>query len=182
MTSRVLQNQKPSKNVSTIVQKKPSALAISPKAVAPTVTMALAAFAQSIVKAGLDDLTFALDQLKQWTKAQKDLKEVIDTRLEPMILKAGEVVTDKGTVELTTGDGQVLRAQPTRTGYDPKKLEQVLRLNKVSPETCMDATVSYKINQSKLQVFLQAGILTEEQLKPALYEAHYSIRLGGRDE
>ncbi len=166
-----------------IVTKKPTAIGkLEPHAAAEGLAKSLTTFASSLVKAGPDELAFGKAQVKNFTEGLKDLGHHIDQKLEPLILEKGAKVTDKGTYEWATPTGQTIRAQPNRTGYDPKKLEALLRAAKVEPSSIMDAKITYTVNDQKLADFMLKNNWTDEDVKDALYETTYSIRLGGKSD
>lgn len=103
-------------------------------------------------------------------------KENIKRRALPLVLAGGAVVTEKGTRRLDSG-AFVLEAQPTRTGYDPKKLESLLRMNGMEPTVAMDPKVSYVVNEGKLKDLMNDGkdLPTDDQVEACRYEPSFKL-------
>lgn len=114
------------------------------------VGQALTRLASQLGKVPDAELAEVLTTVKSYTGVLEAAEENLKRRALPLVQRDGTVVTEKGTRRLTTG-GFVLEAQPNRTGYDPKKLESLLRMNGYEPEVAMDQKVTYVVNEGKLK-------------------------------
>lgn len=160
------------------VVKKPTlpAKPTTPLEATAIVQRALMQFGQAISGVSDDDLGAMLTKAKAFTGVLEAAEGNLKRRIEALVRANGEKVTDKGTMRLAV-NGYVYEAKPTRTGYDAKKLEALLRMNGVSPDQAMDAVVTYKVNEGKLSDVVLAGNtpLTEELLEQAKYDINYSV-------
>ncbi len=103
----------------------------------------------------------------------EDIKKALRDRMLDAIRTLGKRVTDKGTLLLTV-DGWELEARPTRTGVDAKRLEAALRSRGVDPGKYMQATIGYKVDNTKLQYAISDGVLTVEEIGACSYEQDQS--------
>ena len=116
----------------------------------------------------------AMEFLSFIEKATEGLKTTFGERVKETVLKDGTQTTEKGTREWLMG-GYCVRAIPTRTGVDPKKLEARLRAKGLNPEVAMDATLAYKVNEVKLATAIASGKLTREEADGCKYELNYKL-------
>lgn len=116
----------------------------------------------------------AMEFLSFIEKATEGLKTTFGERVKETVLKDGTQTTEKGTREWLMG-GYCVRAIPTRTGVDPKKLEARLRAKGLNPEVAMDATLAYKVSEPKLAAAVAAGKLTREEVDGCKYELNYKL-------
>jgi hypothetical protein len=147
------------------------------------------------------ELMRELQKFGQWLSEMTDaqLPEVLDfvTRLEKniegtrSILKErallylnvhGIAEGEKGTKAAQVGQYTV-KAIPTRTGLDPKKLEKALRTKGIDPNVAMKPTVSYAVDPDKVAAMRVAGTLTEQDIEACQYDRSYRIDVKrGEDE
>jgi hypothetical protein len=105
-----------------------------------------------------------------------EVRDRLRDRLLGWVQRAGEVVTEKGSMAGSTG-GFKVTAIPTRTGVDPKKLEALLRRLKLDPVICMDQTVAYKVNNDKITTALIKGQLTVEDVASCNYDKSFRVQV-----
>ncbi len=114
------------------------------------------------------------------------LKENVDRLKDRALLYLnvnGQQVTEKGTKEVAL-NGHVMRAIPTRTGIDPKKLEAALRAKGIDPSAHMIPTITYKVDDFRVAKLVAAGMLTQQDLAAVQYDKSYRIEVtqGGTNE
>lgn len=116
----------------------------------------------------------AMEFLSFIEKATEGLKTTFGERVKEAALANGSKTTDKGTHEWLIG-GYTIRAIPTRTGVDPKKLEARLRAKGLDPAVAMDQTIAYKVNEGKLATAIASGKLTREEADGCKYELNHKL-------
>jgi hypothetical protein len=93
--------------------------------------------------------------IHEWAlKGQDSFKAFSETsrdRLLKYIKSHGQVVTEKGTLEVDLGGGRVQRAVPISTKPDDKLTEKMLRDNKLPIESVMYATQIWKVDTAKFE-------------------------------
>jgi hypothetical protein len=109
-------------------------------------------------------------------KALEQAEDVLIERAIDVVRATGKRETDKGTMSVVLG-AHTLRAIPTRTGTDPKKLEAHLRTKGVNPDVCMDATITYKVNDDKLKQAVASGKLTPDEVDACKYDTNYRLEV-----
>ena len=130
---------------------------------------ALQAFGAALGEITNDDVPSAYEMVVKLEKMLEEARDLLKTRALLYLNVNGVKVTDGGTKAANLG-GFVMRAVPMRTGVDPKKLEKAVRAKRLDPGSCMDATVTYKVNQAKLNALVERGDITEEDLKACAYD------------
>lgn len=116
----------------------------------------------------------AMEFLETISKAVEGLRTTFGSRVEETVITWGTRTTEKGTMEWVT-NGYLVRASPTRTGTDPKKLEAKLRAKGIDPSLHMDSKVTFAVNERKLGVLLAAGLVTEAEVEACKYELNYRL-------
>lgn len=162
------------KQTKAIVQSKSVPTA---KGAAMAVEHGLAIFAQQLSAPLIKPATLArtIDRLKTWADAIEDLQKVAKQKTLELLEKQGETVTEKGTKRAVV-DGLQFEARPHRTGVDPKKLEALLRAKKLDVAAYMDATISYKVNESRLPVLISDNRLTQAELDSCNYDTTWVVQ------
>lgn len=107
-------------------------------------------------------------------KHLQSLKQAARDRTLALLIEQGERSTDAGTLRLEV-DGWLLEARPTRTGYDPKKVEQLLRLRQLDPMTFMESKLSYVMGERTLAKMASVGF-TEAEMDTCKYEESYAVQ------
>jgi hypothetical protein len=103
-----------------------------------------------------------------------DLKGETRDRILTLVKEHGNQKTDKGTMQFMAG-GWVMEIQPTRTGFDAKKLEAMLRAKGHDAELCMDAKVSYVANDGKVADAVRRKLITEDEAASCKYDPSYRV-------
>lgn len=124
-----------------------------------------------------DSMGRCLVDLKKVGDAIGDMKSGLEDKVKILLEQKGEQVTEKGSRSYTE-NGVTLTMRPTRTGLDPRKLEQLLRMKKLKLTEYMDeeVTVKYKVNQSKLDMQAAAKKLTDAELEQCKYDESWSLQ------
>jgi hypothetical protein len=138
------------------------------------VGQALTRLANQLGKATEEELPELYATIASYEGVLEAAKDNIKRRALPIVLNKGETVTEKGTKRLQVG-GFVVEAQPNRTGYDPKKLESLLRMNGHEPTVAMDQKVTYTVNEGKLTDFVRGAALTADQVEATRYDVTYKF-------
>lgn len=114
----------------------------------------------------------------EMTDQLKELAEEVRTRLRDRLLlivsAVGTKVTEKGSMAADLGNFLV-KAIPTRTGVDPKKLEGLLRKRQIELTRIMDATVTYKVNEHKLLDAQVTKLLTQADVDSCRYDKAFRV-------
>lgn len=131
-------------------------------------------FAAALGRLTDEQVPAALDVVRQLVDLSDEFKNTVRTRAIQLLQAAGTKVTDKGSLQVLIG-GYKLTAIPTRTGLDPKKLETVLRRRGLDPTAGMNPTVTYKVDQQKVDKLVAEGKLTQGDLEAATYEESYRV-------
>lgn len=134
---------------------------------------ALIAFAGALTGMEKADQPAALDVITQMKKVTEEVYDRLRSRCLDQAILDGHKVTEKGTYEASY-NGFTVRAIPTRTGTDPKKLEAKLRALKLEPSAWMDTTLVYKVNDAKLMPLIEDGRL---KLEEVAYDKSYRVEL-----
>lgn len=141
------------------------------------VQAALIDFAAALSGLAAADRPEAFDIATQFKKVTEEVYDRLRDKLLADVEATGSVVTEKGTREAHYPSFTV-RAIPTRTGTDPKKLEARLRSLGIDPAVVMDATITYKVNPAKLANLVAAGTLKYDEVA---YEPGFRIQLERND-
>lgn len=157
--------------MSAIVKSESLALAES------KVKEALVAFAQALAVMEKAEQPAALDVITQLKKVSEEVYDRLRGRVLDQTILEGQKITEKGTYEANIS-GWVMRAIPTKTGTDPKKLEARIRACGLNPANYMDPTITYKVNATKL-----AGLVAEGKFTYAdvAYDPAYRVQLERSD-
>lgn len=137
---------------------------------------ALQSFASALSSLTNEQVPAALEIARDLGKLAEETEAALKTRALLYLNMHGHQVTDKGSVQAEVG-GFRLTAIPTRTGYDPKKLEAVLRRRGLTPEAGMNVTVTYKVDEAKVAGLFAAGKLTEHDLEASKYDKSYRLAI-----
>ena len=116
----------------------------------------------------------ALSLLKSLQSALENAEGTVKNRAVEMVRRDGTRETEKGTYGLTLG-AYTIRAIPTRTGVDSKKLEAHLRGRQLEPTIAMDATMTYKVNEGKLVACVEQGKLTQAEVDACKADTSYRL-------
>ncbi len=165
-----------------VKQEKSSALvkysAADVVAAQPIIVKALEQIAVVLSQAELGAPTLAAAMLvlrETKNTIEKGLEPVAKQRMIEMLKKDGQQTTDKGSMEAQVG-GWKLSMSPTRTGIDPKKLEARLRSKQVDPAKYMRQTISYAIDEDKLNSLIDKRVMSNDELVDCRYEESWTVR------
>jgi hypothetical protein len=157
----------------TTTPETPSALAaVETKALSTTETYmkaALMAIATAVSNSALAPKPAGqlLKMVRQYQKNFEAFEEALRARLINILKDA----PDHTVVE----DGVTLKMYNGRTGYDPKKVEALLRAKKKDPAHYMDPTITYKVNEPLLRRAIGNEVLTEEELETCRYAPSWRV-------
>lgn len=118
----------------------------------------------------------AMEFLSTMEKAVEGLRTTFGARVKDKVLEDGTKTTEKGTREWVM-NGYLVRAIPTRTGVDAKKLEPKLRAKGLDPTVAMDATMAYKVSETKLAVAVSKGLITQEEVDSCKHDINYRLEV-----
>lgn len=135
--------------------------------------MGLAQFISTIKE---DEYGDALNLIKAVTSALEQSEGIVKNRAVEVVRARGVRETEKGTMSLTLG-AHTIRAIPTRTGPDAKKLEAHLRAKGLDPGAVMDATITYKVNEEKLAKAQASGLLSKADVDACRPEVSYRLEV-----
>jgi hypothetical protein len=114
-------------------------------------------------------------ELTSWIKVLEDAKDAVSGRLKAMVLEQGTVKSEKGSKELVIGEFK-LECRPRKTGYDAKKVQFLLQNKGLSLSEHMDAEISYSVNQEKLVIAQERGLITADELKTCGVDVQYNLQ------
>jgi hypothetical protein len=134
---------------------------------------ALSGYASALSNLTPEQVPAAIDMTLQLKKLAEEVYERLRDRLIKDTQEKGYKATDKGTMEQSIG-GFKVRAIPTKTGTDPKKLEAKLRALGMQPENYMDATMALKVNAGKLALLVATKTLT---LADVAYDPSFRVQV-----
>lgn len=113
--------------------------------------------------------------ISQAKKLLESTEKVHKDAVKAEVLAAGKVVTEAGTKRLER-DGFSWEIRPTKTGYDPKKVEAGLRAQGLNPAEHMTTEVSYSVDVPKLDALVAAEKLTADELKDWKYDPSWAVQ------
>lgn len=121
------------------------------------------------------DLIAAYGTVKDTEDVVKTLTENLRKRTLEQLQTNGEQVTEKGTMRLEVDD-MTIEARPQKTGYDPKKIEGLLRAKQASVSEYMAQVITYAIDETKLHAAVTDGVLTQDELNTCKHEVNYALQ------
>lgn len=116
--------------------------------------------------------------LRQLGEAVQMTQEVAKRRTLDFLRNHG-VVTETGTMHARVEMGEQsvhVEARIHRSGYDPKKVEQLLRAWDIDPNVWMAPTITYRVDETKLNQLIQSGTLKEADVEGCRYEKTYAVQ------
>jgi hypothetical protein len=132
--------------------------------------------AQEIASLGPERLGEAHEFLALIQRGVEGLEDVVTARLKEQALTHGHKTTEKGTHEVVLGS-HLIRAIPTRTGTDPKRLEAKLRAKGHDPGVAMNAKITYEVNPDKLAKAVEGGLITQAEVDACKYDINYRVQV-----
>ena len=91
------------------------------------------------------------------------------------VLENGQKITQKGTMGLDLGNGYAQYIKPKSTKKDADMVERLLRAKTLDPAHYMDTEPKYYVNEVKLALAVEKGLLTEKELEACVPELTYVV-------
>lgn len=158
-------------------------IALAPREAGQNIRKSLQAIAEVLSHGELlpAAATNVYGQLKQIEDAVKDMTSMARDRLLAFIREEGVKVTESGSLRAQFG-GFEIEAKVRNTGFDPKKVQILLRQKGMGPEAGMDATITYKPNADKLNTLVRQAYLTAVELEACRFDVEYNLQRPTRVE
>lgn len=144
------------------------------------VTSAMQALARRLQNITHEEVPAAVDFFRQIRKMADGVSDNLTERAKLYLNVHGKQATEKGTLEAQVG-GYLVRAIPTRTGLDSKKVEKLLRARNIDVVAGMDPETKWKVNSDKIQRMVGAGLLTESDVAALRYDSDYRVEVKRQD-
>ena len=138
-------------------------------------------FAHFISAAKDEEMPEALAFVRKSEALLEDTGKLVKERVKALVLQNGTKATEAGTKRLTIG-GYVLEVQPAATGYDGKRVEALLRAKNIYLDQGMDSTVSWKVNEGKLENLVREKKLSNQELKTCLKDESWKVMSPKKEE
>ena len=119
-------------------------------------------------------LGVAFRKLNEWTEDVKALREGARLQIIELLKKEGMQDADSTRRTLRAGE-LILAMRAHRTGYDPKKVEQLIRSKGYKPDLYMDAKVTFTVNEGKMDSAIKAGNFTPDELEACHYGESWTV-------
>lgn len=163
-----------------IAKQEPQQLAIRPLEILKEAEEIFTNSMQRLSAALIQDCDpFETAKIHDWTKkTEKSIQAFKDNareRLNTFLQQHGQVVTEKGTLEMDFGNGWKQRAIPTNTTPSDKLTERVLRAKGLDLNVHMDKELKYCASDAKLRYLLEQELLTQAEYKQCFGELAYRI-------
>jgi hypothetical protein len=147
---------------------------------------------EAIEKAGNAVLTMMADVLSlpdcppealvQVLAAARQLEKGVKQGIEPhakaalvgMLKDRGQQVGEGNARALQLGGWEV-KMRPYRTGFDPKKLEALLRAMGKNPESFMRTDLTYSIDEGGIKRLIDHKVLTPDELETCRYAESWTL-------
>ena len=121
------------------------------------------------------DLIKVFDQLKTYKDTVEDMEKLAKDRLLAYVREAGVRISEAGSLRAEVA-GYSVEATVRNSGYDPKKVQVLLRSKGLGPEAGCDATVTYKPNVTKLDGLVIDGKLNATELEGCRFTPEYNLK------
>ena len=121
------------------------------------------------------EVAAAYETLYTVEKALERTMSMAKAHLVTLLKQQGEKVTDAGTLRMEYG-GFTVEARPTRTGYDPKKLEALLSAKGQPLNRFMEQRVTYAVSDDGIKRALEQRVLTTAELDTVKYGESFSLQ------
>jgi hypothetical protein len=120
-------------------------------------------------------LSKAHNMFKTGIDALEAMHSMVKQNITKLVVEEGELITEKGS-KAAVVDGIKFTIQPNRTGYDPKKIEALIRMRGCAPEVWMDTNITFSVNEGKLDALLKLGDkVTKDELELCRYNLTYKV-------
>lgn len=97
-----------------------------------------------------EEVPVAVKFIDTMKKLSEHTRDMLKARVIELVTKNGKKVTEAGTMRMPMA-GLVMEIQPTGNGYDPKKVEALIRAKGLDVEHYMDKEIKYSINEGKMK-------------------------------
>lgn len=105
---------------------------------------------------------------------EKGIEKAAKTRLITLLKESGSQTTEKGQRELVV-DGWKLQMRPYRTGYDPKKLEALIRARGKDPANYMSTKLTYEVSEDGCNKLVDKKLLTPDELETCRHDESWTV-------
>jgi hypothetical protein len=136
----------------------------------------LRAFADQLANLPDEDVPLAFEAMDQGKALFDEGRERFRQKLLDKLQQSGERVGDKGSLAMEIGTRRVAAIR-TKTGYDPKLVEAMLRRRGLAVEAWMLPTIAYKVSDEKLATGLQEGKFTAADLEGCRYSETFRLEV-----
>lgn len=120
-------------------------------------------------------LAQAAVQLYELADLVDELKGAAKQRITERLQSEGKKVTEKGTLRLSDDSGWTFEARPTNTGFDPKRVESLVRAKGLDPRQYMQTVLTFKIDTDGMSRLQKDGHATEDELETCRYPLSYTV-------
>lgn len=103
-------------------------------------------------------------------------RERFRQRLIDYLKANGQPLGEKGSLTAEIG-GAKASAIRTKTGFDAKKVEAMLRRLNLDPSAWMRTTITYSVDNDKMDLLRFKGLVTGNDLKGCLYDPTWRIEV-----
>ena len=128
-----------------------------------------------VAKASPAELTETFIHLKAWEEALEDIGSVARGMLLKILETGGTVTTDKGSMSMQIGEYRI-QARPWRTGFDPKKVEALIRAKGKIPGDFLDQEIKYVVSLVRLENAVTMKELTRDELETCKYPLSWALQ------
>lgn len=139
-------------------------------------TLALRNFAQALSTLSDEQVPAALEMARELGKLSDETGEALKQRALLYLNVHGQQVTDKGSRQARV-DGFLLKAIPTRTGLDPKKVETLLRRKGMEPSAHMRSTIKYEVDAERMDKLVMDGKLSTQDVEACRYDKSFRVEV-----
>lgn len=116
------------------------------------------------------DLAHMRDTFKFWSSGMSEMDKLAKERQRERVLAHGTVLPETKGSKVLEEDGWRFTLRPTKTGYDDRKVEAMLRAKGLDPEVAMHKPeVPYTCDDARLEALL--GKTWEGDLAPTITQA-----------
>lgn len=121
-----------------------------------------------------DKVAEGLRFVREAKKIVENYDDTMKTRVKDILLKSGQVATEKGARFLDAG-GLRLFMKPTRTGVDGKKFEAMLRAKDMNPEKHMNMKIIFEYDAQKALSLVANKKISQDELESCKYDESWTV-------
>lgn len=156
--------------------KKPAVPALTLAALRASTMSALEGLATAITTVKPEEYRPAWDFVRKMQETVADMESHLKKVIEGFVLEHGREWGEKGGRQVTFPDGQSIQLRLHRTGVDARKLEKLLRTRNIDPAKCMNAKVTYTVDEEKVAQSVREGLLTDADVASTYYDATWVVQ------